>query len=74
MAKTESNNFEVYRSAAQYFTMTAAVLYVLLWAIVSITNSQSATTDKLGNVLITATLIGGVIMGLMYLVHLYRKK
>ncbi len=74
MAKAKQSNLEMYRNAAQYFTMGAAILYGALWVIVDLMNNKNSTTDSIGNALIAATMAGGVVMGLLYLVHLSSKK
>ena len=74
MAKAKENNLEMYRNAAQYFTMAAAILYGVLWVIVGLLNDQSSATESISNVLIFATVVGGVLMGLLHLVYLSSKK
>jgi hypothetical protein len=74
MAKAKQSNLEMYRNAAQYFTMAAAILYVVVWVATDLMNNKSSTTDSIGSVLIVATMVGGVVMGLLYLVHLSSKK
>jgi len=71
MAKTRQSSLEMYRSAAQIFTMAAAILLGLVWIITSVTGHHA---DTIQSILILATMVGGVIMGLLYVVHLSSKR
>jgi hypothetical protein len=63
-----------YRSVALYFTMAAAILSGIAWGAFSILDKSSGTSDAIGSVLIGATMLGGIVMGLLYAVHLTTKK
>jgi hypothetical protein len=53
--------------------MTAAVLAGLVWLITMLTSGNSSTLDTVSGVLVGATAVGGVVMGLLYIVHLSKK-
>lgn len=73
MAKAKQSNLEMYRKAAQYLTITAAILYGVLWTLTGLMKDASSTTDTISNVLIAATAIGGILMGLLQAVHPSKK-
>lgn len=71
MATTRQSNLEKYRSAAQLFTIAAAILLGIVWIITSATDRHA---DTLQSILILATMVGGVVMGLLYVVHLSSRR
>lgn len=73
-AKQSSGNLEQLRSVAQYFTMAAAVLYGIVWAINEVMGTPSASETGIANVLLVATMVGGITMGVLYSVHLAKNK
>ncbi len=74
MAETkQKNNLETCRNFALYFTMTAAILTGAVWLITMLTNSNSSTVDTISSILVGATAVGGIVMGLLYVVHLSKK-
>lgn len=70
MVRLNENSLEMYRNIAQYFTMGAATLYGLLWIVEDLILGKTLNSNSLGNILIGATTLGGVSMGLLYLLHL----
>lgn len=73
MAKAKQSNLEMYQRAAQYLTMIAAILYGILWALTGLLKNSSSTTDTISSVLIGATAVGGILMGLLYAIHPSKK-
>ncbi len=71
MARSRQSTLGMYRSVAQVFTMAAAILLGVVWIITSVTNHHA---DTLQSVLILATMIGGIAMGLLYVIHLSSKR
>ena len=72
--KNTSNSFEKLRQAAQTFTVSAAVLLGILWLLTSVLGHEGGILSTVSAVLFTATALGGVVMGLLYLIHLLKKK
>lgn len=70
----KASGLQSIRDFAQTFTMTAAILYGVLWLTVTVMSSQSTSTDNLAYILSLATALGGIAMGLLYLVKLYQDK
>lgn len=66
MAKAKKSQITTYRSYAQMFTVIAAVLTGLLFALTDILGISSSLADQLGNICIIATVLGGIVMGLLY--------
>ncbi len=62
-------SLETSRTGALYFTIGAAVLYAVLWVVTATTHTGSPTFDTIGAGLVVCMILGGVAMGLLYLVH-----
>lgn len=70
---TTNSQFEKLRQAAQYFTMTAAVLGGLTYlAVLARPKSNALLTTQ--PIFIGATICGGVIMGVLYIVFLVQRR
>ncbi len=65
---------EKYRNIALYFTMAAALLAGAVWAFTEIADNASSASDTIETVLIVAIVVGGIVMGLLYLARLSSKK
>lgn len=70
----KSSSLQQVRDFAQTFTVSAAVLYGVLWLLVTVMGSQSTATDNLAYILSLATALGGIAMGLLYVVQHYKDK
>ncbi|MBP9738608.1 hypothetical protein KBD20_02885 [Candidatus Saccharibacteria bacterium] len=73
-AKAKKSELEPIREFAQYFTMTAAVMCGVLWALVYVMDSESSSTEMLSSYLVLATMLGGIAMGLLYLAKLLQER
>ncbi|MFN8016120.1 MAG: hypothetical protein U0R17_05900 [Acidimicrobiia bacterium] len=67
-------SFEKLRDFAQYFTAGAAILAGICWVLSDVIAKDSTLFDKLANITIGATMVGGVVMGVLYLIHLTKKE
>lgn len=75
MAKNKkTDNLEVLRNTAQTFTVSAAILLGVLTVVTAVFSLKSDSIDTLSNALYIATAVGGVIMGLLYLIKLLKSK
>jgi len=63
-----------FRSGALYFTMAAAILYAVVWVVTTMGHAASPTLDTVGSGLAVCTILGGVAMGLLYLVQRSRPR
>jgi hypothetical protein len=72
--KNTQKSFEKLRQAAQTFTVSSAILLGVTWVITSALGHEGGLLGSLSAVLFTATAVGGVVMGLLYLVHLFKKQ
>jgi hypothetical protein len=69
-----NTSLELWRRVALYFTMTVAVL-MAVGELVKTAGSHSAKwLNTAESVLLVAIIVGGVAMGVLYLVHLSTKK
>ncbi len=66
-------SLETARTGALYFTMGAAILYAALWLITTLAHAGSPTLDTIGSGLAVCIILGGVAMGLLYLVQRSRR-
>ncbi len=75
MAKSKKiDNFEMIQNTAQTFTVSAAILLGVFWAVTSVFGLESDSIDTLASALFVATAVGGVAMGLLYLYKLLKSK
>ena len=70
---TNSPQFEQFRLYVQYFTMAAAVLTVLAWVIHGLATKDFDSSNMLISGLSISTQVGGVVMGVLYLIHKSRE-
>ncbi len=71
MENTRQSHLAMYRTAAQFFTMAAAILLGVVWILTSVTGHHA---DAIQSILLLATMVGGVMMGLLYVVLLSAKR
>ena len=75
MAKSKKvDNLEVARNSAQTITVSLAVLMGVFWAVTSVFSLSGDNIDTLSSALFVATAVGGVVMGLLYLIKLLKDK
>lgn len=67
-------NLQIYRQAAQFFTIVSAVTYGLLWFVIGMGDIESGAIIDLGNVLLVCTVIGGIAMGLLYVIKITKRR
>lgn len=72
--KNIPSSFEKLRQAAQTFTVLSAILLGVLWVITIILGHEDGLLSTVSAVLSTTTAVGGVAMGILYLVHLLKKQ
>lgn len=70
----ESGPLEKARKAALYFTMAVAVLTAVAEFARQRAENPSSGLDATANALDVLLMAGGVLMGLLFLLHLYRKR
>lgn len=64
--KQVTTNMQKYRDYAQYFTITAAITVGLVSMFGTLMKTDTVFLDNLSSVLILATAVGGMLMGLLY--------
>jgi hypothetical protein len=72
--KKKQSELTLLKSTAQTFTVSAAVLYGVLWLVTMIYDLKSDGLDALGGGLITATVVGGIIMGMIHFADFFKSK
>ncbi len=68
------NSFETLRNYALYFTMTMAIVLAIIWAITGFGDPTAGSASTIFWAVFYLLCAGGVTMGVMYMVHLLRKK
>lgn len=71
--KKKSSSLDAYSDYAQYFTIASAVLLGLVTLFGSFMETETTLLDNLTSILFLTTAIGGMTMGLLYLLEGVRK-
>lgn len=71
---SDNSGFKTVKKAANYFTVTVAILYGLYWAIMGITGANPTWGDTVGNILLVGIVVGAMTMGLAGALQSVRNK
>lgn len=72
--KKKQSELTMLKNTAQTFTVSAAVLYGVLWIVTMVFELNSDSAEVLGSGLITATVVGAIVMGMLHFVDFFRSK
>ena len=70
--KKKQSELTMLKNTAQTFTVSAAVLYGVLWIVTMVFELNSDAAEVLGSGLITATVVGAIVMGMLHFVDFFR--
>lgn len=72
--KKKQSELTMLKNTAQTFTVSAAVLYGVLWIVTMVFELNSDAAEVLGSGLITATVVGAIVMGMLHFVDFFQSK
>lgn len=70
--KKKQSELTMLNNTARTFTVSAAVLYGVLWIVTMVFELNSDAAEVLGSGLITATVVGAIVMGMLHFVEFFR--